>query len=216
MNAVGIDISKGKSMVAIMRPYGEIVSAPFEVKHTSSAINSLVALINSVEGESRIVMEHTGRYYEALAHQLSQANLFVSAINPKLIKDFDNDSLRKVKSDKADAVKIARYALDKWQNLKQYSIMDELRNQLKTMNRQFGFYMKHRTAMKNNLIGILDQTYPVLTPTLTALRAVMAVRNGSILPLHTGTWIVSVKCPGMPLSVIIKTGANARSTTSVN
>ena len=29
MNAVGIDISKGKSMVAIMRPYGEIVSAPY-------------------------------------------------------------------------------------------------------------------------------------------------------------------------------------------
>ena len=28
------------------------------------------------------------------------------------------------------------------------------------MNRQFGFYMKHKTAMKNNLIGILDQTYP--------------------------------------------------------
>ena len=65
-----------------------------------------------------------------------------------------------MKSDKADAVKIARYALDKWQNLKQYSVMDELRNQLKTMNRQFGFYMKHKTAMKNNLIGILDQTYP--------------------------------------------------------
>lgn len=38
--------------------------------------------------------------------------------------------------------------------------MDELRNQLKTMNRQFGFYIKHKTAMKNNLIGILDQTYP--------------------------------------------------------
>ena len=160
MNAVGIDVSKGKSMVAIMRPFGEIVSAPFEIKHTTSDINSLVELINSVEGESRIVMEHTGRYYEVLAHQLSEANLFVSAINPKLIKDFDNDSLRKVKTDKADSVKIARYALDKWQNLKQYSVMDELRNQLKTMNRQFGFYMKHKTAMKNNLIGIIDQTYP--------------------------------------------------------
>ena len=160
MNAVGIDVSKGKSMVAIMRPFGEIVSTPFEIKHTASDIHSLVELINSVEGESRIVMEHTGRYYEVLAHQLSEANLFVSAINPKLIKDFDNDSLRKVKSDKADAVKIARYTLDKWQNLKQYNVMDELRNQLKTMNRQFGFYMKHKTAMKNNLIGILDQTYP--------------------------------------------------------
>lgn len=105
MNAVGIDVSKGKSMVAIMRPFGEIVSTPFEIKHTTSDINSLVEIISSIEGESRIVMEHTGRYYEVLAHQLSEANLFVSAINPKLIKDFDNDSLRKVKSDKADAVK---------------------------------------------------------------------------------------------------------------
>lgn len=160
MNAVGIDVSKGKSMVAIMRPFGEIVSSPFEIKHSSSDIHSLVERIHSVEGESRIVMEHTGRYYEVLAHQLSKANLFVSTVNPKLIKDFDNDSLRKVKSDKADAVKIARYALDKWDNLRQYSVMDETRNQLKTMNRQFGFYMKHKTAMKNNLIGILDQTYP--------------------------------------------------------
>ena len=56
MNAVGIDVSKGKSMVAIMRPFGEIVSAPFEIKHTASGINSLVELINSVEGESRIVI----------------------------------------------------------------------------------------------------------------------------------------------------------------
>ena len=117
MNAVGIDVSKGKSMVSIIRPFGEIVSMPFEIKHTTSDINSLVKLINSVEGKSRILMEHTGRYYEVLAHQLSKANLFVSTINPKLIKDFNNDTLRKVKSDKADAIKIARYALDKWKIL---------------------------------------------------------------------------------------------------
>ena len=38
--------------------------------------------------------------------------------------------------------------------------MDKTRNQLKTMNRQFGFYMAHKTAMKNNLIALLDQTFP--------------------------------------------------------
>ena len=84
MNAVGIDVSKGKSMVAIMRPFGEIVSAPFEIKHTASDIHSLVELINSVEGESRIVMEHTGRYYEVLAHQLILSILvdtFISKIS---------------------------------------------------------------------------------------------------------------------------------------
>lgn len=162
MNAVGIDVSKGRSMVAILRPGGEIVSKPFVVRHLSNEIHSLIGLIQSLEGESRIVMEHTGRYYEPIAHQLSNAGLFVCAVNPKLISDFQDEgnSLRKVKSDKADAVKIARYTLDRWQKLKQYSLMDEIRTQLKTMNRQFAFYMKHKTAMKNNLIGILDQTFP--------------------------------------------------------
>lgn len=160
MNAVGIDVSKGKSVVAILRPFGEIVYSPFEIRHTSEGIKSLVELILSIDGESRVVMEHTGRYYEVLAHHLSDAGLFVSAINPKLIKDFDNNSLRKVKSDKADSIKIARYALNKWQDLKRFNEVDELRNQLKIMNRQFAFYTKQKIAMKNNLIGLLDETFP--------------------------------------------------------
>ncbi len=160
MNAVGIDVSKGKSMVAILRPYGEIVSAPQEVKHTSNQINDLIHEIKSLEGETRIVMEHTGRYHEPMARWLSEAGLFVCPVNPKLIKDFGSGSLRKDKTDKADAVKIARYALDSWPTLKQYGLMDELRSQLKTMNRQFAYYMKTKTAMKNNLISLLDQTFP--------------------------------------------------------
>jgi len=160
MNAVGIDVSKGKSMVAILRPFGEIISSPFEIHHTSGDIRLLIKQIKSIAGETRIVMEHTGHYYEPLAHELSNANLFVSTVNPKLIKDFGNNTLRKVKTDKADALKIARYTLDNWTDLKEYSLMDEIRNQLKTMNRQFSFYMKHKSAMKNNFIKILDQTYP--------------------------------------------------------
>ena len=160
MNAVGIDASKGKSMVTILRPFGEIVSSPHEVRHTSDQIDDLIHEIRSLEGDTRIVMEYTGRYHEPMARWLSDAGLFVSLVNPKLIKDFDNDSLRKVKTDKADSVKIARYTLDKWNKLKQYGFMDELRNQLKTMNRQFGYYTKLKTAMKNNLISLLDQTFP--------------------------------------------------------
>lgn len=160
MNAVGIDVSKGKSMVTILRPFGEIVSRPHEVRHSSAQINALIREIQSLDGDTRIVMEYTGRYHEPMARWLSDAGLFVSAVNPKLIKDFDNASLRKVKTDKADSVKIARYTLDKWHDLKQYGLMDELRNQLKTMNRQFGYFTKVKTAMKNNLISLLDQTFP--------------------------------------------------------
>ena len=34
MISVGIDVSKGKSTVCILKPYGEIVSKPFNITHT--------------------------------------------------------------------------------------------------------------------------------------------------------------------------------------
>ena len=160
MNAVGIDVSKGKSTVTIRRP-GDVVLMPTrDIPHTKSAINELIKQIQSLDGETKACMEHTGRYYEPLAAWLSDAGIFVSAVNPVLIRDFADDSLRSPKTDKADSKKIARYTLDRWAKLKQYGSMDKTRNQLKTMNRQFSFFMAQKTAMKNNLIALLDQSYP--------------------------------------------------------
>lgn len=160
MNAVGIDVSKGKSTVTIRRPGDIVIMSPRDIPHTQSSINDLIDLIRGLDGETKVCMEHTGRYYEPVATWLSDAGIFVSAVNPMLIKDFGDDSLRSPKTDKADSKKIARYTLDRWAKLKQYGNMDKIRNQLKTMNRQFGFYMAHKTAMKNNLIALLDQTFP--------------------------------------------------------
>ena len=161
LNAVGIDVAKRKSTVTIRRPGDEIVLPPCDIHHNQSEINDLIAFIKSLNGETKVCMEHTGRYYEPMAYWLSNAGIFVSAVNPLLIKDFkDGDSFRAPKTDKADAAKIARYTLDRWTKLKQYGRMDEIRNQLKTMNRQYGFFTDQKTAMKNNLIAILDETYP--------------------------------------------------------
>ena len=160
MNAVGIDVSKGKSTVTIRRPGDVVIMPPTDIPHTQSAINELIQRIKNLDGETKACLEHTGRYYEPVATWLSDAGIFVSAVNPILIKDFGDDSLRTPKTDKADSKKIARYTLDRWTKLQQYGSMDKTRNQLKTMNRQFGFYMDQKTAMKNNLIALLDQTYP--------------------------------------------------------
>ena len=161
MNAVGVDVSKGKSMVVVRRPFNEIVAKPFEVRHTGSELKQLAGYLKSLEGETRVIMEHTGRYYEPIAQYLYDAGLYVSAVNPKLIKDSGSgNTLRRVKTDKADAKKIAKYGLDNWADLREYTPMDTIRYQLKTLNRQCGLYTKTKTAMKNNLISLLDQTYP--------------------------------------------------------
>ncbi len=160
MNAVGIDVSKGKSMVAVMRPFGEVVSTPCEIRHTASELRELARSLQSLDGETRVVLEHTGRYYEPVTQALHSAGIFVSAVNPLLIKEYGNNSIRRVKTDKADAVKIARYGLDNWAELRQHTPMEITREQLKTMNRQHSLYGKNKTALKNNLIALLDQTYP--------------------------------------------------------
>ena len=157
--AVGIDVSKGRSTVTIRKPGNKVIMPPRNFRHTQSEVNELIAYISNLDGETKVCMECTGRYYEPMASWLHDAGIFVSAVNPLLIKNFGGDSIRSAKTDKKDAIKIARYTLDKWNNLKEYTNTDEVRNQLKTMNRQFEFYMDQKTAMKNNLIAILDQTY---------------------------------------------------------
>lgn len=160
MNAVGIDVSKGKSMVSVLRPLGVVVAKPFEVGHTAVELGKLANFLKSLEGETKVIMEHTGRYYEPIAQVIHDQGLCVSAVNPLLIREYGGNSLRRVKTDKADAKKIARYGLDNWAELREYTPMDTIRYQLKTLNRQFHLASKNRTACANNLIALLDQSFP--------------------------------------------------------
>ena len=73
MNAVGIDVSKGKSMIAVMRPGKETVIEPFEIGHTDSELIELAKLIKSLDGETRAVMEATGNYHAPVAWMLHDA-----------------------------------------------------------------------------------------------------------------------------------------------
>ncbi len=59
MNAVEIDVSKGKSTVAVLRPFGEVVAEPFDVIHNDNDLKNLVPFIKKLSGESKVVMEAT-------------------------------------------------------------------------------------------------------------------------------------------------------------
>lgn len=160
MNAVGIDVSKGKSMVAIMRPFGEVVATPYEVSHTDADLKALAEFLKSLPGETRVVMEYTGKYYQPIAKILSEAGIFVSVVNALLIYRYGNNSIRKVKTDRLDAIKIANYCLDRWVDLEPYTPLEQVRQTLKACHRQYGQYMKLKVTLKNNLISLLDETFP--------------------------------------------------------
>ena len=160
MNAVGIDVSKGKSMVAAMRPLGEVTFAPREVVHTAANLEKLGYEIIGLGKNTRVIMEATGRYHEPVAAALHEMGIYVCVLNPILIKQSGAGSVRKIKTDKKDALKIAKYGLDNWTNLREHTPMDTVRQQLKLFSRQYNLYMKTVVSLQNNLISLLDKTFP--------------------------------------------------------
>lgn len=160
MNCVGIDVSKGKSMIAVMRPLGEMVIPPFEVGHTDAELCELSRRLGGLEGETRIVMEATGNYHLPVASFLYDSGFYVSVVNAMLVHGYGNNNLRRVKTDKKDAVKLANYGLDHWLTLPRYIPEDEVRLMLKTTYRQYQQCTKVQTMLKNNLISLLDTAFP--------------------------------------------------------
>jgi len=160
MNAVGIDVSKGKSMVAALRPFGEVAITPREIPHTYTDLERLGYDIIGLGEDTRVIMEATGRYHEPVAAALHEMGIYVCILNPIVIKQSGAGSVRKVKSDKKDALKIAKYGLDNWMKLREHTPMDAVRQQLKLFSRQYNLYMKTTVALQNNLIPLLDKTWP--------------------------------------------------------
>lgn len=160
ITAVGIDVSKGKSTVAVRRPGGEIVMMPFVVLHTAEDLAELTNTLRSIGGEIRVVMEYTGMYWRPIALALKEAGFFVSVVNAMLIHDFSDNSIRKIKTDRADSLKIANYALTFWQELRDYSVEDETRQMLKIQSRLYERTLNSSVALRNGLISLLDQIFP--------------------------------------------------------
>ena len=160
ITVVGIDVSKGSSVIAARRPGGEVVLKPFQVKHTKGELEHLADRLRELKGEVRIVMEHTGMYWRPIAHTLKKAGFFVSVVNAILIHNFSDNSLRKVKTDKADALKIANYGLTFWAELRDYTMEDEARQMLKTQSRLYERTLETGVILRNGLISLLDQTFP--------------------------------------------------------
>jgi hypothetical protein len=65
-------------------------------------------------------------------------------------------------------VKIANYTLSNWLNLPEYVPEEDIRQSLKAFSRQYNKYNKVKTMLANNLISLLDQTFPGLKELFTS------------------------------------------------
>lgn len=171
MTSVGIDVSKGKSTVCILKPYGEVIDSPHEVLHTEQEIGKFISRLQTLDDEMRIVMEATGAYHLPLLTRFKEAGFFVSVVNPLAMKKYVSTALRKGKTDKMDSVRIANYGIDNWFRLTDYVLPEDTYAQLQLLGRQYAHYITMCTESKLALTSLLDRTMPGVKKLLNSKRS---------------------------------------------
>ena len=123
--------------------------------------NKRTCLFQFAQGVAEIdIVDPQEAHHAPVAMALHEAGIYVSAVNAMLVHDYGNNSLRRAKTDKKDAIKLANYALDHWLSLSRYLPAEDTRLMLKTCYRQYEQFSKMRTMQKNSLISLLDITFP--------------------------------------------------------
>lgn len=158
---VGIDVSKGKSKVAILSVEGEIIEEPFEVTHDIEGLGFLEDKIKNLPKEDlKIVMEETGTYHLPVLGYLLDKEYFVTAENALKIKKYLDRGLRKAKTDKKDSYKLAEYACDNWFKLNKVRQNDEIYTELRFLSRQYLATIAIQIKQKVNFSNLCDLLFP--------------------------------------------------------
>lgn len=166
MISIGIDVSKGKSTVCIMKPGGEVVKSPFEIDHAVEKLDSLISLINSFDEEVRVVLEDTGHYHLPVASYLSSHGIFVCCVNALRMKKYCSQSIRRAKTDKIDAVRIASFGITYWSELTKAYDTPDTYAELRFLARQYYQITSILVKAKVNFSNLLDQAMPGISDIL--------------------------------------------------
>ncbi len=163
MIAVGIDVSKSKSTVAILNSDGTTLVKPYTMLHTQADMCALADYLRVFDEPITILMEYTGHYHYPVLKKLQQEGFPVCIINPYQMKKYADVEIHKAKTDKKDAIRIATYALEKSYKLVPYNSLEQKYEDLKFLSRQYNQRISSVSYTKVQLINLLDQTMPGIT-----------------------------------------------------
>lgn len=162
---VGVDVAKYKHQVAIIDDKGEIHEDNLVVVNNKSGFKKLYEILCRIEShteqECQIAMEDTGHYNLPILQFLKQMNYRVYRYNPILIKEFSKvHTLRKTKTDKTDAMVIAKKLMSDFEKREQLS--DRTSAELKELTRYRQRLGKHQALLKTQYTRILEKSFPEL------------------------------------------------------
>ena len=161
---IGIDISKYKHDFCIISNTGEIIVDNKTFQNNQKGFQQFLDTLKSYDKSNvHIAFEATGHYTMNLEHFLLNNDYTFIKFNPLIIKEFmKSQSLRKTKTDKADAIIICQKLMSipyVPNSSKLYHI-----SSLKSLCRLRDSYIRNRTKIMIQITNILDITFPEYKP----------------------------------------------------
>ena len=161
---VGIDIAKNKHDLACMDETGETVITNFRFANSYQGFHQLklkLEQLSPITQDVQIALESTGHYNYNIVVFLRELGYNVFAYTPFIIKQFaKSQSLRKTKTDRKDALLIARKLRS--DVTPEYYQTDKSMDELKELTRYQNRLIQSRSKCKNLYIRLLDIIFPEL------------------------------------------------------
>src|ERR1035441_5859559 len=165
----GIDVSAASLSVALIEPSGGLTQREFA--NCASGHRALLAWLAQCSDRVRVSLEATGIYSLDLALALdASGTVELAVLNPKLVNRFAQ-TLRRSKTDAADAVVLAEYSqrmpFTRWQRPQASHL------QLRTVGRYIESLVVEQSGLKNRL-RTAEQTSTTPRAMLADLRRALA------------------------------------------
>lgn len=175
MITCGIDIGKGRHAVSVLDGNGRELMRPRFYDNTGKGAAELLADLSKFAppAETHVGMESTGSYWRGFCDALAKAGCAVDVLNPIITKASSSGDIRGRKTDKGDAVMIARLVLGGDYVARLAEGVAE--RKLKVLTRHRGFMVQQRTAFKVHLMSLLDEAFPEAESLFNDLHGVFAM-----------------------------------------
>lgn len=157
----GVDVSKYFSDMCILTPENEVFER-LKIYHDMTSMErakvSLQKVTERFGSAPVIVMESTSHYHLILYQFFMDAGYEVIVVNPLQSNALKNINVRKIKTDKVDAYRLA--LLYRMSVLRKSQVPIDALRSLRMLCRQHYELKGDITRYKNRLTAILDQTFP--------------------------------------------------------
>lgn len=173
---IGIDVSKNFADACAVSAQGEVL-LEFKIFYDTVGLQHFLEQYDRlVEGNRHsavAVMESTAHYHRILEAYLRRSGIDVVVINPLQSGSMKNLEIRKIKSDRTDAKRIAQLYLFKM--LRNNAVDSILAAALKDLTRQRSDIISERVKFSNKLTALLDQGFPGFHKVFSSLRTKSAL-----------------------------------------